>query len=414
MHRLWQFRKWIISVTVLALVVLLGGTALAAEFSGGDVYRLPAGETVNDDLYVSGGEIYIDGTVEGDLYASGGYIEINGLVTGDVVAAGAGINIAGTVGDDVRVAGAGIDISGQIGDDLLVAGGGNPGGFQFPINLQNRSVEQGVRLHSTADVGGDAMVVGGIGTIGGRIAGDLRSFMGTITLDAQVGGNAELGSTNLEIRPTTQVAGRLEYSSPEELPQAPPNARWIPQVVENESVQTGLGVMGILGWFLRTGAMILGLILLGWLILRLAPQLLTQPVDALDQRLGETLLWGVLAFVLLMAVPLASAILIFLVTLFFGWVPGLVTFVALFGVLGLIWIFSPLVTGLWIGGKITASLASLSGNLPALGVGVTLLVLLVRVGGLVTCVGWLVGLASFILALGGLAQAMRPTPVQQI
>ena len=48
------------------------------------VFRLPAGEIVQDDLYVTGGEIYIDGNVEGDLVAFGGYIEVNGNVTGDV------------------------------------------------------------------------------------------------------------------------------------------------------------------------------------------------------------------------------------------------------------------------------------------------------------------------------------------
>ncbi len=44
----------------------------------GEVYRLKAGETLSDDLYVFGREIIIDGTVDGDVIAFGGIIEING------------------------------------------------------------------------------------------------------------------------------------------------------------------------------------------------------------------------------------------------------------------------------------------------------------------------------------------------
>lgn|GEM_PF-4371680 len=43
----------------------------AAVFAGTDIYRLPAGEVITDDLYIAASEIYIDGTVEGDLIAGG-------------------------------------------------------------------------------------------------------------------------------------------------------------------------------------------------------------------------------------------------------------------------------------------------------------------------------------------------------
>ena len=47
-----------------ALSVAVTQTARAAVFTGTDVYRLPAGQVITDDLYVAASEIYIDGTVK--------------------------------------------------------------------------------------------------------------------------------------------------------------------------------------------------------------------------------------------------------------------------------------------------------------------------------------------------------------
>jgi hypothetical protein len=39
---------------------------LAADFRGGDTITVASGEVVDDDLYVSGTNIIIDGTVNGE------------------------------------------------------------------------------------------------------------------------------------------------------------------------------------------------------------------------------------------------------------------------------------------------------------------------------------------------------------
>ncbi|HEY7712235.1 MAG TPA: hypothetical protein VIG57_19645, partial [Candidatus Entotheonella sp.] len=120
----------IVILTSIALIsyAFYPGHAWAAEVRGGegdgDIFRLPAGEVINDDLVVAAGEIFIDGMVEGDLVAAGGYIEVNGHVTGDVLVAGGGIVVNGRIDDDARIAGGGVTLAGSIGDDLFVAGGG--------------------------------------------------------------------------------------------------------------------------------------------------------------------------------------------------------------------------------------------------------------------------------------------------
>src|SRR5690606_22801043 len=138
-------QSWLTILLIGLLGFVLTGSALAAETASGEVYRLAAGEVIEDDLYVGAGELYSDGTTEGDLIATGGYIEINGVVTGDAIMAGGGIHLNGAVQDDVRAAGAGVTISGTIGDDLVAAGGGGQP-FVFPFQVNGRTIEQGVQL----------------------------------------------------------------------------------------------------------------------------------------------------------------------------------------------------------------------------------------------------------------------------
>ena len=87
-------------------------------------YTLAADEVLEEDLFVAGETININGKVEGDLYAAGGVLNITGEVTGDILATGGSITISATTGDDIRVAGGNIIISGaSIGDSLNVFGG---------------------------------------------------------------------------------------------------------------------------------------------------------------------------------------------------------------------------------------------------------------------------------------------------
>jgi hypothetical protein len=114
---------------------------------------------------------------------------------------------------------------------------------------------------------------------------------------------------------------------------------------------------------------------------------------------------------LFMIVPLASALLVFLMVVFWGWFPGIALGLFLFGGLALLWFLSPLVTGLWIGRLLNKfRKQSDEANLPILLAGVLLLVLLGRL----PYIGWFVYLLSFVLALGGVVlmrYARTRTPV---
>jgi len=39
---------------------------------------IPSHQVIDDDVYISGGTVTVDGTINGDLAAMGGFITING------------------------------------------------------------------------------------------------------------------------------------------------------------------------------------------------------------------------------------------------------------------------------------------------------------------------------------------------
>ena len=101
-----------------------------------------------------------------------------------------------------------------------------------------------------------------------------------------------------------------------------------------------------------------------------------------------------------------SAFLVLLAVLFWGWFPGGVAmFAFLFGLFSLLWLISPIVTGLWLGRRLVALTESLEGDLVSLMVGIVVIVLAGRLLGAIPCIGQfaylVVYLLSFSLAIGG-------------
>ena len=397
-------QKWLVVLVVGLLLLAVTGGALAAEFGGDeDVYRLAAGEVVNDDLYVGSGEIYIDGAVKGDLIAFGGYVEINGIVEGDLIAAGGGVVIRGQVMDDARVAGGGIEVSGTIGDDLFAAGGGGQA-MGFPMQFGGRSIPQGIRIGNEAEIGGDGVIVGGGGRIDGHIGGNLWSAMGELELVGRVDGDAELQVGSLRVDEGSRVAGTLRYSSPDEASIPGEAAGKITyDAPQAETAQSASLIGKIVGWFVRTLLILVGFALLGWLLLRYAPALLTGPVAAIQEKPVEAGLYGLLAAALLIFIPILSGLLVVLVWIFWGTFSALTMAFFLLGTLALVWMLSPLVTGLWLGQRVLERAGREATLTVALLVGVFLLVVVGRV----PFVGWLVYLLSFALALGGVLRSRR-------
>ncbi len=420
----WRFlpmtsrRRFLFGLITLALL-LLPGTAAAAEYVDTETYHLPQDQTVSDDLVVTAQEVIVDGTVEGDLVAFGAYVEINGVVTGDLIAAAAEVRINGVVQDDARVAGAGVHLIGNVGDDLFAAAGGSWPGFAMFTQeaAPGRVLTPGLTISPSAAVGGDAYLAAGQATLAGALHGDVFAGAESLTFNAQVDGDANLYANTLTTSEGAQVGGNLKYTTTSEEADLPETGGTVTRVTpekEPEEKAQPNPLIGFAWWLLRTVMLLAGTLLLAALVWHFAPQLLGRPVAAIDRKPVEAGLYGVA--VAAVAIPVAAA-LVFMVVLFWGWFPGgAAVFAFSFGLLSLAWLFSPIMTGLWLGRRIFALTPALSGDLYALLTGSGLIVLAGRLLSTIPCVGglmhWILFLASFALAAGGILLARR-APAQE-
>ena len=190
-------RTSFVVVLVVAASVLFGTSVAFAQDnslggkvrSGQDVV-VPAGQTVEGNLYVSGGTVRVDGTVTGDLVAAGGEVKVSGEVKNDLLVTGGMIDVSGRVDGDVRLAGGQVTVSGSIGQDLVLGAG------QATVT-------------SSARVGQDLVFGAGQMTLDGQVTGSVLGSTPNYTNNGTVGGteNVTVAEQGEKAEPT--VASRL-------------------------------------------------------------------------------------------------------------------------------------------------------------------------------------------------------------
>jgi hypothetical protein len=85
-----------ITLSLFFLTLLLPSTVNAAQFHFKS-YTLPPEEIVNEDIYVFGDNIKIDGVINGDLIAIGDVVQVNGTITGDVYLVGTKVDVTANI-----------------------------------------------------------------------------------------------------------------------------------------------------------------------------------------------------------------------------------------------------------------------------------------------------------------------------
>ena len=351
-------RRLTVAPVIVGLIVVVGASvALAQEMELGGKLRagsqvvIPAEETIDSDLYASGGLVRVEGTVDGDLIVTGGQVRLTGEVTGDLIASGGMVDVSGQVEGDVRAAGGQLTVSGTIGEDLFVAGGQ-------------------VTLSSSGEVGEDLVFAAGQMTLDGSVTGDVMGSTGNYQRGGTVGGEENVTVSEDE-EPT--VGDR-----------------------SLDAVQRFVSILVVAG-----------------LALWLAPRLIEAPAQTLRNRplasLGVGLL-GLVGFIVLVVAVILVAVLLAIVFGLLG-LDGLVgtvilTLFAVLVVLGLLFFLTvvfgaPAGVGLSLGSLVMGSPAR---RWLALILGVLVVVILTS---LPWIGGWL-GLVVLVFGLGAIILALRP------
>lgn len=360
---------WLLAVSLLGMVLPAG--ALAAEFRRGETVIIGPGEVIEEDLYVVGGTILIQGTVRGDVVTAARTVEIPGTVEGDVLSMAGETRVSGQVRGSIRAAAGTLSIAGQVGEDSVLAGGQ-------------------VRLDPGAQVGRDVLLAAGEGSIQAPVGGEVWAAAETLTVGAPVVGNVRAEVETLRLTDTARIGGSLRYRSGRDAEIS--NGATVSGPVERLSptaARRAGPVMYVIGWFRS----MVGLFALGLLLVFLLPDFSRRVPATLRQSPWRSLGWGAAAFV---GTPLIAGLIFFVGALLGGWWIGLIALglyvVALalcFPVVGMFigrWLLerfgkagTPLVLALLLG----LALLTLVGRVPVLGALIVLATMLFGLGALV-------------------------------
>ena len=137
---------------------------------------------------------------------------------------------------------------------------------------------------------GDVVVIDGPVTIAGHVTGDVVSVSGPIRLTGRVDGDVIAVSDRALLGPRARVGGDLRYG--DERPVLAPGAHVAGKISKEDWADTanGWGWVSALGWWL---AVSVSTLIVGVLLVWLAPGALYAASRAVSERVGATIGWGV-------------------------------------------------------------------------------------------------------------------------
>ena len=182
----WMFVVSLVFVLVLSVV----GTASAAEFPKGET--IPANETIDDDVFISGNDVVIDGTINGILFASGQTVTLNGTVNGDAFLMGETIIVSNSavVDGNLVIGGADITMNGSVSGSVF--GGSAAMVLEKDADVGRNFYFGGFSLTTDEGsvVGKDLLAGNYQSMLSGSIERDLKVGAGAVELNSTVGRNA--------------------------------------------------------------------------------------------------------------------------------------------------------------------------------------------------------------------------------
>ena len=452
------FTPWgrIALVILLTGVLVFGGTSAvhAAEMETDGI--IPAGETIDDDVFLAADTIRVDGTVNGILLATGGSITVNGTINGDAFLFGENI----TLNEGAVITGNLFVGASAISNDATTLGsvftGGNSLVLGDTASIGRNLYFGGYSLQTSesSSVGTDLLAGGYQLILNGMIGRDLRAGAGAIELNGSVGRNANLDvagpdgeawsmrvvygvpqtiEPGLRISKEAIIGGKLTYTSPVQqndairgkiteplVYQTPiPEQSGTDQFHFREAPKVDVEPVGFLAvnWAWKVARDLISLFALGALALWLIPgitrkvvtQLRTQPVQSLGYGflvvlLGFTAI-AVLPWFFLLVGLVVSALSLGGLALTWFIVLGLALALAVAVFLFLVFTGSVIYAAYAAGEAILSKSGEITGGrrYTALLLGVFLYVL----ASSVPFIGWLIAIVASLIGLGAMWRAYR-------
>lgn len=364
----------LISLLFISFIFISAVPVFSQTLNHNQFATLPKDQTVNDTYFATGETVTISGVVNGDAYIAGGNVIVDGTVNGDLLVAGGNVVISGNVTQDVRVVGGQITIQGQVGKNVTAIGGSF--NVSDPANIAGGLVAGAGNVNIYAPVG-KSSVIGG----------------GNITLGDTIGGNVLAGAGNLHLDSEAQIDGNLEYYADNEA-QILPNINVVGTITFHKNPAPSKNEVSMFGsWFFMKIINFLSSLLLGIILIRLAPVHSMNIASQLKKRVASCMGFGFLTLVGTPVVAIMLAITIIGLPL---------TFFSM--VLYCILIFvSKIFVSYWIGLKVLGRWYSKPSPSGAFGVGLILWFIVTSI----PLIGWVLSFLSLIAGMGAILLQKR-------
>ena len=161
--------KNIVITSLLFLLIPLVGLVTPQEVNAAQFhfksYSLPKEEIVNEDVYIVGEEIKIEGIIDGDAILIGDVVQLDGTVTGDVYVLGGKVDLNANVYGVTFLLGANSTVEGLLAENTYIL---SP------------------NINYSANTGKNLLALFVESTIGGSVGGNLRVLGLNTTIDSFV------------------------------------------------------------------------------------------------------------------------------------------------------------------------------------------------------------------------------------
>lgn len=276
----------ILGILLLAVPVLVKATNAV-----NDIILVEKETVINDNFVRVGKDITIHGAVHGDVMVAGSIITIDGPVDGDVIAVGDTVTINGTVGGNIRVAAMTVSLDGTVGRNASIAAQTIAVGSDATIGWSTQTAAESLNLQGT--VNGNAHFYGSDVTVAGTIHGNALFSVGengaiTIAGPAVIGKDLTYQSDQQAvIAKTATINGTVAHQDP---------------IFHERELRNFFFSLGLLGRLVS----IFGLLVLGLVLVSIAPKSIQRVVDTMRTRAKSSFGLGVLS---LIAVPAVAIVL---------------------------------------------------------------------------------------------------------
>jgi cytoskeletal protein CcmA (bactofilin family) len=384
-RRRWQMGRKAVRIGIstgvaLFFVLVSYGSLFALIARHGGAAGVGPTEVIDEDIYLFGDEITVEGTVNGSLVAVGKSVTVRGRVKGDALIAAGDVIISGEVAGGVKTAGRSVVVEGALGGDLIAAG--------------NRILlQKGSRVKGDLVFGGRSVRIDGVADM------DAFGGAGSVEILGSVRGNAKLWVRSLALAPSARIGGNLSYISDDEA-KIEPGASIVGKVSRrapeySARLKRFIPFVLVFGFAGKVAGFFMALVA-GLALVLVFPRWVNGTADALQWDLGTCAGWGALIF---FASPLG-------ITVAFATIIGIpLAVIALFLYIIALYVSQALV-GFFIGRTILKLDEETAGKGPLFGA-MALGLFIIRLVRFIPVAGWLALFAVVLFGLGAIAVAGR-------